>query len=51
MTNLFNDAGILVFEKEVTPLFVTQPAFGLRKNMCGIAPDEVRGITVRNDDA
>ena len=49
--DLLDDAGVLVRKKEIAPLVVAEPAFCLREDVRGIAPDEVRRVAIRDDDA
>ena len=51
MPNLGDDAAVLVFKEEVAPLLIPEPVFRLREDVLGIPPDEVGGVTIRNDDA
>ena len=51
MADFLDDAAVFVFEQKITPLFVAEPVFGLGEDVGGIAPDEVGGVTVRDDDA
>ena len=48
---LIEDSAVLVFKEEVAPLLVAEPVLGLREDVRGIAPDEVRSVAVGDDDA
>jgi hypothetical protein len=44
-------ATLLVLDEKIIPLVDSKPVARLNENMIGVAPDEMRGITVGNDDS
>ena len=51
LPDLLDDSRVLVLKQEIPPLVITQPTLALREDMSGIAPNEVGGEAIGDDDS